>query len=75
MAGGDKPSIPVPQLETTPVQPTSPEKILTLRDEANPPTELAFRNGSIEELHAGKWSPLLDVRVTAASPIARCGGS
>ena len=32
----------------------------TIRDEANAVTAFAFRNGFIEELHAGKWSPLLE---------------
>ena len=31
-----------------------------IRDEANALTAYAFRNGAIEELHAGKNSPLLD---------------
>jgi len=35
-------------------------KDFTNRDEANTLTALAFRNGFIEELHAGKWSPLLE---------------
>lgn len=32
----------------------------TLRDEANALTAYAFRNGFLEDLHAGKSSPLLD---------------
>lgn len=32
----------------------------TIRDEANALTAFAFRNGFIEELHAGKASPLLE---------------
>jgi hypothetical protein len=32
----------------------------TLRDEANAITAYAFRNGPIENLHAGKASPLTD---------------
>jgi hypothetical protein len=32
----------------------------TIRDEANALTAYAFRNGPIENLHAGKRSPLLD---------------
>jgi hypothetical protein len=32
----------------------------TLRGEANALTAFAFRNGFIEELHAGKHSPLLE---------------
>lgn len=31
----------------------------TLRDEANAIVALAFRNGPIEDLHAGQWSELL----------------
>ncbi len=31
----------------------------TLRDEANAIVAIAFRNGPIEDLHAGKWSELL----------------
>jgi hypothetical protein len=37
----------------------SSAKEFTLRDEANALTAYAFRNGFIEELHAGKMSPLL----------------
>src|SRR5690554_5859179 len=32
----------------------------TLRDEANAIVACAFRNGPIEDLHAGEWSQLLD---------------
>ena len=32
----------------------------TLRDEANAIVVKAFRNGPLEDLHAGKWSELLD---------------
>jgi hypothetical protein len=32
----------------------------TIRDEANALTAYAFRNGPLENLHAGKWSPLLE---------------
>ena len=32
----------------------------TLRDEANAIVAYAFRNGPIEDLHAGKSSPLLN---------------
>jgi hypothetical protein len=32
----------------------------TTRDEANALTAYAFRNGALEDLHAGKSSPLLD---------------
>lgn len=33
---------------------------ITLRDEANALVAMAFRNGPIEDLHAGEDSPLLD---------------
>lgn len=32
----------------------------SLRDEANAIVAMAFRNGPIEDLHAGKWSELLN---------------
>jgi hypothetical protein len=32
----------------------------TMRDEANAIVARAFRNGPLEDLHAGKWSELLD---------------
>lgn len=32
----------------------------TLRDEANAIVACAFRNGPIEDLHAGEWSQLLE---------------
>jgi hypothetical protein len=32
----------------------------TLRDEANAIVAKAFRNGPLEDLHAGKWSELLE---------------
>ncbi|WP_437207030.1 hypothetical protein [Planctomicrobium sp. SH664] len=32
----------------------------SIRDEANALVALAFRNGPLEDLHAGKHSPLLD---------------
>jgi len=32
---------------------------LTLRDEANALTARVFRNGFLEDLHAGEWSPVL----------------
>ena len=35
---------------------------LTIRDEANTLVAWAFRNGPLEDLHAGKHSPLLDDR-------------
>ena len=45
----------VPQI-TSPVLPGE----FTLRDEANALTAHAFRNGFLEDLHAGKHSPILD---------------
>jgi hypothetical protein len=36
------------------------ERPLTIREEANALTCFAFRNGYIEELHAGKYSELLE---------------
>jgi hypothetical protein len=33
---------------------------LTVRHEANSLTAFAFRNGFLEDLHAGKWSPMLE---------------
>ena len=38
----------------------APQGEFTLRDEANALTAYAFRNGFLEDLHAGKDSPLLD---------------
>jgi hypothetical protein len=57
-----------PKLHTIPDLPLIPESELaasypggfTLRDEANALTAYAFRNGPLEDLHAGKPSPLLD---------------
>ena len=42
--------------------PASAQKAISyqVRDEANALTALAFRNGFLEDLHAGKPSPLLD---------------
>ena len=37
-----------------------PSDQFTARDEANVLTALAFRNGYLEELHAGKHHPALD---------------
>ena len=36
------------------------ESEFTLRDEANALTAIAFRNGFLEDLHAGKFSPVLN---------------
>lgn len=41
-------------------QPINNYDDFTVRDEANALTAFAFRNGFIEELHAGRRSPLLD---------------
>ena len=46
---------PVPQI----ISPVPPGEF-TLREEANTLTAHAFRNGFLEDLHAGKHSPLLD---------------
>ena len=49
-----------PATDQGPCLPRSPaEREFTLRDEANALTAYAFRNGFIEDLHAGKDSPLL----------------
>ena len=37
-----------------------PNKRFTLREEANAITCIAFRNGFLEDLHAGKWSHILE---------------
>jgi hypothetical protein len=54
----------VPALETKPLSvatgPAQQSKGFTLRDEANALTAYAFRNGFLEDLHAGKDSPLLN---------------
>jgi hypothetical protein len=39
---------------------SSPNEGFSLRDEANALVAWAFRNGPLEQLHAGKRSPLLD---------------
>lgn len=53
-----------PALDTKPLSattgPANQAKEFTLRDEANALTAFAFRNGFLEDLHAGKDSPLLD---------------
>lgn len=46
---GNDPRLPVP-----------PDAKFTVRDQANVLTLLAFRNGPIEDLHAGKYSSLLE---------------
>jgi hypothetical protein len=38
----------------------APQGAFTIRDEANALTAFAFRNGFLEDLHAGQDSPLLD---------------
>jgi hypothetical protein len=59
-SSGDQPS--KTNLEDRPAdQPDGRKKDeFSLRDEANALTALAFRNGFLEELHAGASSPLLD---------------
>jgi hypothetical protein len=53
-----KPSIPdVPAIPDETLARTFPGGF-TIRDEANALTAFAFRNGPIENLHAGKASPL-----------------
>ena len=37
------------------------ERPLSIREEANALTCFAFRNGDLEELHAGKYSELLEM--------------
>jgi len=57
-----------PEHHPVPTFPTASEDELaaafpggfTLRDEANALTAYAFRNGPLEQLHAGAASPLLD---------------
>jgi hypothetical protein len=54
-----------PSTETKPAGQGAEERLttaneFTIRDEANALTAYAFRNGSLEDLHAGKDSPLLD---------------
>jgi hypothetical protein len=41
------------------IERTTSQDAFTLRDEANALTAYAFRNGFLEDLHAGKSSPLL----------------
>ena len=55
IASADQEPQPVPQI-TTPVLTDE----FTLRDEANALTAHALRNGFLEDLHAGKHSPILD---------------
>jgi hypothetical protein len=55
-----KPSIPdVPAIPDETLARAFPGGF-TIRDEANALAAFAFRNGPIEQLHAGKSSPLLD---------------
>ena len=44
------------EAQTTPLR---GHQELTLRDEANAITAQVFRNGFLEDLHAGRWSPIL----------------
>ena len=60
MAQCKKPSIPdVPAIPDKTLARAFPGGF-TIRDEANALTAFAFRNGPIENLHAGKSSPLTD---------------
>ena len=63
----DKAVIAVPPVFTgeqragaDPRLPLPPGAKFTYRDQANVMTLLAFRNGPIEDLHSGKYSPLLE---------------
>lgn len=47
---------PIPEEQLTATYPGG----FTVRDEANALTAYAFRNGPLEDLHAGKASPLTD---------------
>jgi len=51
---------PAPAGAVLPIPSEQCDESFTVRDEANALTALAFRNGFIEELHAGKHSPLLE---------------
>jgi hypothetical protein len=53
------PDTPGNELDSSKDSPTARQQEFTLRDEANALTAYAFRNGSLEDLHAGKDSPLL----------------
>jgi hypothetical protein len=44
----------------TRIEQITSEDAFTVRDEANALTAYAFRNGFLEDLHAGKPSPLLE---------------
>lgn len=60
MAQRKKPHIPdVPSIPDEILEQAFPGGF-TIRDEANALAAFAFRNGPIEDLHAGKSSPLLD---------------
>ena len=51
---------PEQRVGADPRLPLPPGAKFTYRDQANVLTLLAFRNGPIEDLHAGKYSPLLE---------------
>lgn len=64
-----KAKIPKSETSSLPDEPlTIPDEVLTMafpggfshRDEANALTAFAFRNGTLEKLHAGEGGPLLD---------------
>ena len=50
----------LPQVVAIDIIPSIMERSWTIREEANAITCCAFRNGYIEELHAGKHSELLE---------------
>jgi hypothetical protein len=50
----------MPDLQTRGAVHGESEADFTIRDEANALVAWAFRNGPLENLHAGKYSPLLD---------------
>ena len=51
---------PKQQAGTDPRLPLPPGAKFAYRDQANVMTLLAFRNSPLEDLHAGKYSPLLE---------------
>jgi hypothetical protein len=63
-----RPSKPRRAIPTTEEVPVLPPEIMakrfpggfTVRDEANAIVAYAFRNGPLEDLHAGRWSELLN---------------
>ena len=53
-------ALPGQRMGNDPRLPLPPGGKFTRRDQANVLTLLAFRNGPIEDLHAGKYSPMLE---------------